>query len=76
MSDDSRNQGLTLAQQFMLLALSDEKGSVAAGADIDSALAGALLLELMTEDSLTVQEGRLRTGEPRRGDDALAAESI
>lgn len=51
---------LHLHEELLLLALRDEKGTVATGAWIDQALGGALLAELM-------MEGRVRvTGEGRK----------
>lgn len=73
--------GLRLYEEIMLLALRDEKGTIASGVWIDYAIAGAILAELMLEERVGVDdEGKrkkfARALSPRRTGDPLLDECL
>jgi len=63
---------LSLPEEFLLLALDDQKGSFAAFTDYG--LAGAVLVELLLRDAITVgPKGEVLAGSSPQGDAALDA---
>ncbi len=71
-SEPEKNKfsGLTLAEQLLLLALNDEKGTVVSGAvgALDFGIVGALLLEMAESGMIAIQDGKLMVqGDPPTG---------
>ena len=54
----TRRSNLFLYEEIMLLALRDEKGTIASGAMYQHAIGGAVLAELLMTGRLTVDESR------------------
>lgn len=76
MSPTSPSGRLTLAEEFLLIALDDDKGEVSAwSSDIDPALAGGLVLDLTLAGSLTTRDGKLATAGGAPGGDSLLGEA-
>jgi len=73
-----RSGGLTIAEEFLLLALKDEKGTVVSGAGVALVygLAGALLMELALKDRIAVRDGKLGVVDRSPTGDALLDEVI
>jgi len=78
-NDMTSRDSLSLQEELLLLALKEKKGTVAAAATFDYALAGAILAELLLHKRVTVVPGRsklLEMADPRPLGDPLLDEAL